>query len=108
MSSTFPRCNSTCDIQEQTQKVFTTFILQLGPGAALCRHSQVQTRQNLPVGWKPEATRAAEPKRTECVKFLRLRLDWLSPPDVKYPSESDLEYATDHLLGKHKLLRPSE
>lgn len=32
----------------------------------------------------------------------------LSPLEQKCPSESDLEYATNHLLRKLELLRPSE
>lgn len=89
MSSTFPRCNSTCDIEEQTQQVFTNF-LQTLPGPNTPEPSR---------GLKPEATRAAEPKGTECVKFLRLQLDWFSPPDANIPVNQTLNMPLITCLG---------
>lgn len=108
-NSTFSRHNNTHGIQKQTQHVSNNFSF---PRQLSKRLPFVDTlRPGVPAtscGLIPEASGATEPKRAESVKFLRLELDKLSPPEQKCPSESDFDYATNHLLRKLKLLRPSE
>ena len=89
MSSTFPRCNSTCDIQEQIQQVFTNFHSPARPGAALCKHSQAQTCQKLPVGWIQKPPGPQNPKGQSVSSFcgcdwtgflLRMQISqWIRP-----------------------------
>ena len=97
-SSTFPRCSSTCGLQEQTQQSWPAFTLQLGQG-----QPSADTPKPKPAGTsrglKPEATGATEPNRTECVKVLRSRLEWFSLPDANIPVNQTLNMPLITCLG---------
>ena len=87
--------------------VLTSFHAPARPGAALCRHSQAQACWHLP--WaEARSHRGHRTQQDRVCQGSEVTTGVVFSSGCKYPSESDLEYATNHLLGKHKLLRPSE
>lgn len=100
--STFPRHNSVHDIQKQTQRISSNFCFSSPlwaprPSPTRCASTFLQAVPEAPV---------PQNQNRPSVKFLRLRLDWLSLLGQKCPGESDPDYATNHSLRKLKMLRP--